>query len=164
MIVGFICEGICYIIIVESEELFARKIKYLFKRCSRLLLQGVKKMSVKTVENMVEWVEENIENEPTLEKMAEEMGYSKFYCSAKFHQYVGMSYKEYVFKRKLALAADLLLKTDDRLIDIAVKYGFSSHEAFTRAFRKNYGYSPSHFRINRPSIRLHEKIRLVEFS
>ena len=84
-------------------------------------------MSVKTVENMVEWVEENIENEPTLDRMAVEIGYSKFYCSAKFHEYVGMSYKEYVLKRKLSLAADLLLKTDERLIDIAVKYGFSSH-------------------------------------
>ena len=118
-------------------------------------------MSVKTVEDMVEWVENNIENEPTLERMAYDMGYSKFYCSAKFHEYVGISYKEYVLKRKLALAAELLLKTDDRMIDIAVRYGFSSHEAFTRAFRKGYGYSPSHFRTNRPPILLHEKVNIV---
>lgn len=118
-------------------------------------------MSVKTVENMVEWVEENIENEPTLDRMAVEIGYSKFYCSAKFHEYVGMSYKEYVLKRKLSLAADLLLKTDERLIDIAVKYGFSSHEAFTRAFRKNYGYSPSYFRLIRPSVQRYEKVNIV---
>lgn len=118
-------------------------------------------MSVKTIENMVEWVEKNIENEPTLERMAADMGYSKCYCSAKFHEHVGISYKEYVLKRKLTLAADLLLKTDERLIDIAVRYGFSSHEAFTRAFRKNYGYSPRHFRINRPSVLLHEKVNVV---
>lgn len=118
-------------------------------------------MSVKTVENMVEWVEKNIENEPTLERMAVDMGYSKFYCSAKFHEHVGISYKEYVLKRKLALSAELLIKTDERMIDIAVRYGFSSHEAFTRAFRKNYGYSPSHFRINRPSVLLHEKVNVV---
>lgn len=118
-------------------------------------------MSVKTIENMVEWVEKNIENEPTLERMAADMGYSKFYCSAKFHEHVGISYKEYVLKRKLALAAELLIKTDERMIDIAVRYGFSSHEAFTRAFRKNYGYSPSHFRINRLSVLSHEKVNVV---
>ena len=118
-------------------------------------------MSVKTVEDMVEWVEHNIENEPTLDRMAADMGYSKFYCSAKFHEHVGMSYKEYVRKRKLTLAADLLLKTDERLIDIAVRYGFSSHEAFTRAFQKSYGYSPSYFRVNRPPILLYEKVNVI---
>ena len=109
-------------------------------------------MSVKTVEDMVMWVEENIENEPSLDRMAEYIGYSKFYCSAKFHEYVGVSYQEYVLKRKLSLAALLLLESDERLIDIAVRYGFSSHEAFTRAFQKHYGYSPSRFRENRHMI------------
>lgn len=121
-------------------------------------------MSVKTVEAMVEWVEKNIENEPTLDRMASDIGYSKFYCSAKFHEHVGISYKEYVLKRKLTLAADLLLKTDDRLIDIAIRYGFSSNEAFTRAFQKSYGYSPSHFRANRPPVSLHEKACIMNES
>lgn len=75
-------------------------------------------MSVKTVEDMVEWVEKNIENEPTLDRMATDMGYSN-------------------------------------------RYGFSSHEAFTRAFRKSYGYSPSYFRTNRPPILLHEKENII---
>lgn len=118
-------------------------------------------MSVKTVEDMVEWVEENIENEPTLERMADYIGYSKFYCSSKFHEYVGISYKEYVLKRKLSLAAFSLLETDERLIDIAIRYGFSSNEAFTRAFQKNYGYSPSRFRVDKPSISLHPKASIV---
>lgn len=110
---------------------------------------------------MVKWVEENIENEPTLERMAEDIGYSKFYCSAKFHEYVGISYKEYVLMRKLSLAADLLLETNDRLIDIAVRYGFSSHEAFSRAFRKRYGYAPSYFRENRPFVVRYEKLDTI---
>lgn len=103
-------------------------------------------MSVKTVEEMVTWVEDNIENEPSLDRMAEHIGYSKFYCSAKFHEYVGIPYKKYVLKRKLRLAAIALVETDDRLIDISMRYGFSSHEAFTRAFQKHFGYSPSRFR------------------
>lgn len=124
--------------------------------------QGVRVMSVKTVEDMVTWVEENIENEPTLDRLAEHIGYSKFYCSAKFHEYVGISYKEYVLKRKLSLAASTLLESDDKLLDIAIRYGFSSHEAFTRAFQKHYGYPPSRFRKDRPIIEPHGKEKCYE--
>ncbi|HWT75314.1 MAG TPA: AraC family transcriptional regulator [Mobilitalea sp.] len=103
-------------------------------------------MSIKTVENMIDWVELNLINNPTLDKMSEHVGYSSYYCSAKFHEVVGISFKEYVIRRKLALAATDLKETDSRIIDIAIKYGFSSNEAFSRAFYKYYGYSPRQFR------------------
>lgn len=103
-------------------------------------------MSVKTIETMIGWVEDNIEETPTLDAMARYVGYSSYYCSAKFHEVVGMSFKEYVQHRKLALAVSDLLNTDRRILDIAVKYGFSSNEAFTRAFSKIYGSSPNEYR------------------
>ena len=62
-------------------------------------------MSVKTVEDMIDWIEENIECQPALDKMASHVGYSEFYCSSKFHEYVGISFKEYIVRRKLSLAA-----------------------------------------------------------
>ena len=58
-------------------------------------------MSVRTIETMLDWVEDNIEDVPTLDKMANYVGYSEFYCSVKFHECVGVSFKEYVLKRKL---------------------------------------------------------------
>lgn len=118
-------------------------------------------MSVKTIEAMVEWVEENIESDPTLEAMSFFVGYSPYYCSAKFHEYVGTSFKEYILKRKLALAALELKRTDIKIIDIAVKYGFSSQAAFTRAFVKAYGYTPFRFRKLSPEIRLYNKAHIV---
>jgi AraC-like DNA-binding protein len=95
---------------------------------------------------MLDWVERNIEEMPSLYAMAEHVGYSPYYCSAKFHEAVGMSFKEYVQKRKLALAVIELHNTDKRILDIAVQFGFSSNEAFTRAFSKVYGYSPAECR------------------
>lgn len=95
---------------------------------------------------MVNWVEENIKEEPTLKQMAECVGYSSYYCSAKFHEHVGCSFKEYVQNRKLSMAAIELCETESKIIDIAVCYGFSSHEAFTRAFVKQYGLSPQAYR------------------
>ena len=103
-------------------------------------------MSVNTINKMFDWVEENIKNEPTLDKMSDYVGYSCFYCSAKFHEAAGISFKEYVIRRKLALAAFDLRETQLRIIDVALKYGFSSNEAFSRAFIRKFGISPRSFR------------------
>lgn len=105
-------------------------------------------MSIKTIQNMVDWVEDNLENAPTLSQMAAYVGYSQYYCSAKFHEYTGISFKEYVISRKLSLAADALIKSDTKIIEIAIQCGFSSHEAFTRAFGKKYQCTPYEYRKN----------------
>lgn len=118
-------------------------------------------MSNKIIENMVEWVESNLERTPTLEKMSAYVGYSPFYCSSKFHEYVGISFRTYINKRRLSLAAIELKKSDDRILDIAIKYGFSSHEAFTRAFNKNYGCTPIQFRKLLPEINLYPKAEVL---
>ena len=112
-------------------------------------------MSVRTIEDMIDWVEQNMEEAPTLDKMADHVGYSKF------HEYVGISFKEYVFKRKLSLAAETLMKTDALIIDIALQYGFSSHEAFSRAFKKTFGYSPNQFRKIKPNVPAFKRIRMT---
>lgn len=117
----------------------------------------MKELSIKTVESMVAWVEVNMEENPTLDKMSDFVGYSSFYCSAKFHEVVGVSFKEYVIKRKLELAAIELRNINCRIIDIAVKYGFSSNEAFTRAFSKRYGCSPRHYRKEQSQLPMFEK-------
>lgn len=114
-------------------------------------------MSLITVEKMVKWVEDNLRNDPTLEKMASYVGYSEWYCSSKFHEVTGVTFKEYVSKRKLSLAAKALLETNDRILDVALSYGFSSNEAFSRAFCKEYGCSPRKFRTSRPGVDYDER-------
>lgn len=103
-------------------------------------------MSIKTVENMVNWIEDNITMDPTLGDMSRYVGYSQFYCSKKFHEHVGITFKQYIAKRRLSLAAMEVRNTQHRLLDIALKYGFSSPESFARAFVSTYGYTPSQYR------------------
>ena len=85
------------------------------------------------VQKMLDWIEKNIGENLTLLKISGQVGYSPYYCSVKFHKTCGMTIKRYISGRRLALAALELRDTKERIIDIALKYGFSSQEALTRA-------------------------------
>lgn len=56
------------------------------------------------------------------------------------------SLKDYITKRRLTLAGRLLLSEDISVLDAAMKFGYNSHEVFTRAFTKVWGISPSKFK------------------
>ncbi|MBS4538976.1 helix-turn-helix transcriptional regulator [Clostridium sp. D2Q-11] len=112
-------------------------------------------MSINTVESMVNWIEVNIKRNPTLPEMSNYVGYSQFYCSNKFHEYVGITFKQYLSKRKLTLAAMEVKNTQDRLLDIALKYGFSCQESFTRAFVDAFGCTPNQYRKTSATIQLY---------
>ena len=103
-------------------------------------------MSVITIERMAEWVENNVAGNPTLNNMSSYVGYSPFYCSAKFREHMGMTYKQFLSQCRLRAAANDLLNTDDKITDIALRYGYSSSESLTRAFASEFKCSPRQFR------------------
>ncbi|MBQ9951729.1 MAG: AraC family transcriptional regulator [Clostridia bacterium] len=82
----------------------------------------------------------------TLKHLAQRMGYSESYVSRKFREVSGMQLRDYMRSRKLAFALIRLRDTDEGILNIALDYGFSSHEAFTRAFKDAYGLTPSEYR------------------
>lgn len=75
----------------------------------------------------------------TLRALADRLGYSEYYTSRRFRALAGMTLRDYLRLRRLAFALRDVRDTDRRLLDIAVQYGFSSNEAFARAFKKAYG-------------------------
>ena len=101
-----------------------------------------------SIQQMIDWIEQNIENNPTLLQMSAQVGYSPYYCSFLFHKVCGMTLRSYLVGRRLYYVALALRDTDFRIIDIAVRYGFSSQEALTRAFVKVYGCTPYSYRTN----------------
>ena len=72
--------------------------------------------------------------------------YSVFQAS--FSQITGISFSEYIRRRKLTCAAYDLQNTDERIIDIAVKYGYQSADTFRVAFKSLHAVSPSEVRKN----------------
>ena len=84
--------------------------------------------------------------EITLKRLSDSLGYSEFYVSRRFKEISGMQFRDYLRYRRLAFALKDVRDTDKSLLDIALDYGFSSHEAFTRAFKEAYGITPSEYR------------------
>lgn len=72
-----------------------------------------------------------------------------------FRAQLGESVMEYTRRLRLERAARELRARDDRLLDVALRAGYQSHEAFTRAFTERFGVAPSAFR-EQPSARLAE--------
>lgn len=82
----------------------------------------------------------------TLAFLAEKLGYSEFYVSKKFKEISGMRLRDYMGQRTLTFALKEVRDTTRGLLEIALDYGFSSHEAFSRAFKDAYGITPSDYR------------------
>ncbi|MEF2967809.1 AraC family transcriptional regulator [Paenibacillus sp. M1] len=106
------------------------------------------------VQRMIDWVDEHPEVSPSLLEMAEQLGYSPYYCTKRFHTLTGMTLRDYVRIRRISRVALELRDTNERILDIAVKYGFSSQEALTRAFVKAFGITPNAYRKSKRPIPL----------
>lgn len=100
------------------------------------------------VQQMIDWLELHLTEEHILMNLAQKIGYSPYYCSNQFHAVVGMTMKRYIAGRKLGLAALAIRDTDQKLVDIALRYGFSSQQAFTRAFVYAFRCTPAAYRKN----------------
>lgn len=95
----------------------------------------------------------------TLQTLSQKLGYSEFYLSRKFREISGLQFRDYLRYRKLAFALKEVRDTDQGILKIALDYGFSSHEAFTRAFKEAYGIAPSEYRRNPVPVVLRTIIR-----
>lgn len=110
---------------------------------------------------MVNYIEENLKENLTIDIIADQIGYSKYYLNRLFSIYTGISIMDYVRKRRLnASMAELI--TDKRIVDIALDYNYSSERSFSRAFTKEFGESPSHYRHNILPYR--DKIKLFDLN
>ena len=94
----------------------------------------------------------------TLHALAQRLGYSDYHMTKQFRAITGLSLREYLRTRRLAFALTEVRDTDRRLLDIALDYGFSSHEAFTRAFKQEYGVTPASYRSNPIAVVLRTRI------
>jgi len=100
----------------------------------------------KVIQKAIAYMESHLAEEITIEELSKHAGYSPFHFHRVFQSITGMSIASYVKKRRMAYAASDLANTNQRILDIALHYRFSSQEAFTRAFQRLYQMSPAKYR------------------
>ena len=90
----------------------------------------------------VEYLEANITEKLDIEKVAKIALSSPFHFQRMYHMITGVTLAEYVRRRRLTLSAQDIL-SGKKIIDVAYRYGDETPEAFTKAFGKMHGISPS---------------------
>ncbi len=106
----------------------------------------------------IDYIEENLDGEIRPEEAAKFLHCSVWEFGRLFSFVAHTSFGEYIRKRKLSLAGIELLNGDEKIIDIAVKYGYDSPAAFSRAFARQYGISPSAARAGGATFALYPRI------
>ena len=100
----------------------------------------------------IAWIERHLTEEMEWDEAAREAHCSLFHFLRMFEVITGLTAAEYVRRRRLSLAAMELVSGDAKIIDLALRYGYDSPDAFARAFRKLFGCTPTEAR--RPGVRL----------
>lgn len=101
----------------------------------------------------LDWLERHLTDDIDIEAAAKEANCSPFHFMRMFDVITGITPAEYVRRRRLSRAAIDLAATDERILDIALKYGYDSPDSFTRAFKREFGCLPSEARL--PGTALH---------
>jgi AraC family transcriptional regulator len=96
------------------------------------------------IKRSIDFIEAHIKETLTAREIAGRAGYSVFHFCRIFAAEQHISLMDYTRKRRLALARQELL-TGEKIIDIAIGYGYDTPGGFTRAFHKEFGYSPSKY-------------------
>ena len=104
----------------------------------------------KIVARTVEYIEKQLISgcdASSLDEVADEMGFSKFYLNRVFQEYVQTTIYQYILERRLTEAARQLIDTDDPIVDVAYDAGYQSQQAFTSAFSTIYLCTPMKYRM-----------------
>jgi AraC family transcriptional regulator len=105
----------------------------------------------------IDYIEGNLDNEIQLEDIARITSYSPYHFQRIFNYISGISLSEYIRKRRLTVAT-FDLQNGEKVIDVAMKYGYVSADSFTRAFTKQHGITPSQFKCVSFSMELYPPI------
>ena len=84
----------------------------------------------------------------SLDRIAKELNYSKFYIARIFAKETGCTIYKYIQGRRLTLAARKLVETKEPIIEIAYEAHYNSQQAFTLAFHQLYLCTPQTYRKN----------------
>ena len=107
---------------------------------------------------VIEYIESHLTETISYERAAQIACCSVYHLQRMFPYLTGVTLSEYIRRRRLTLAAFELRAESCKVIDIALKYGYESPEAFSRAFKKLHGVIPASVRNNAASLKAFPKM------
>ncbi len=103
----------------------------------------------KRIQAVLDYIEDHVEDNLDSDGLAAHCLFSKSHFFKLFTIYTGYTPMQYVLRRKLHYASKRVLSSSERIIDIACRYAFESHDTFSRAFKRIYGVTPESCRRRR---------------
>lgn len=127
----------------------------------KLEMNNSNDVSIKMVQKIINYIEENILEELTPNIIAEKFYLSIAATNNVFKVICNMTIMEYVRNRRLSLAGQELKMSNIRIIDLTYKYGYETPEAFAKAFTRFHGFPPSFIRRTYPKIKIFNPLQII---
>lgn len=113
------------------------------------------------LKTVIDYIEENLLNDISIEKVASKVYMSEFYLQKGFKIITGYSIGEYIRCRRLYMAALDVVAEEEKIIDLAYKYGYDTPESFTKAFTRFHGVAPKKLKRDTSKIKIFLPIRII---
>ena len=104
------------------------------------------------VSRIQHYIEVHLDEEITLDDLANAAGYSKYHALRIFRELTHRTPLETVRALRLTRAAKVLQDADDKVVDVAMDSEFDSHDGFTRAFSRQFGITPQKYHAETPPV------------
>lgn len=115
---------------------------------------------VESLQKAIDYMEEHLLEPITIEEISRQANVSPYHFQRTFLILTDLTVGEYLRQRRLTLAAQELSGTDCKIIDLAYKYGYETPEAFTKAFRKQHGVTPSEARKGNEKLQSYNRLSI----
>ena len=116
-------------------------------------------MNFENLNNMVNYIEEHLTDKIEYEDLARMIGVSEYSLQRIFIFLTNLSLSEYIRKRRLSKAFEELKTSNIKIIDLSIKYQYESSISFSRAFKNNFGITPTECRNSKDNYKQFSKIK-----
>lgn len=116
--------------------------------------------SILSIQESIDYIEAHILENISIEQLANRVYMSQYHFQRMFGMITGYGVEEYIRNRRLSMAGEELLIEKNKLVDVAMKYGYEYPESFSRAFLKFHGTSPSQIYKSNTKLKLFPRLRI----